>query len=184
MIKNAFLSFFLLFLATIAFSQSSLKYELSLTKKASVIQEEICYTIQRGEDRGILIVKEKIFPAKGSTADSLYLTSVMEKPSDEKRILLREFVESKTSFISDSLVVKDQETLEKIDFLVTQWSRLKEQSNLKNPNRFVLDGTSFSFSLTKENLEPSSFSIHSPDDQTHPEITRLLRSIEALSKEL
>ncbi|RIW15081.1 hypothetical protein D0X99_11575 [Algoriphagus lacus] len=183
MIKNAFLSFFLLFLATFAFSQSPLKYELSLTKRPSAIQEEISYMLQRGEDGGILIIKEKIFSAKGSAADSLFLTSVLEKPSDEKRILLREFVESKTTYVSDSLVITDLKVLEEIDLMVSKWNNLVEQSHLKNPNRFVLDGTTFSLSLLNENQELSSFSIHSPDDQTHPEITRLLRSLELLSKE-
>jgi hypothetical protein len=182
MIKNAFLSFLMLFLATLAFSQSSLKYELSLTKRANGKQEEINYTIRCSEHGGILIIKEKIFPSKGSIEDSLYVAKVLQKPSDEQRILLREFVELKTSYISDSLVITDQNVLEDIGFLVSQWAVLVEQSTLKNPNRMALDGTSFSFSLIKENLEPYSFSIHSPDDQTHPEIIRLLRSIQLLSE--
>jgi len=81
------------------------------------------------------------------------------------------------------MLITDKKVLEEIDFLVSQWPVLVVQSTLKNPNRFVLDGTSFSFSLTKENQVLSRFSIHSPDDQTHPEITRLLRSIESLSKQ-
>jgi hypothetical protein len=183
MVKNAFLSFFLLFSATFAFSQSSPCYKLSITKKASAAQEEINYTLQRSDEGGLLIVKEKIFPAKGSSSDSLYLTTVLEKPSDEQRILLQEFVESKTAYISDSLFITDKKALEEIDLLVSQWNNLVEQSNLKNPNRFVLDGTSFSFSLGKENQKPTGFSIHSPDDQVHPEIIRILRSIELLSNE-
>jgi hypothetical protein len=183
MIKNTFLTLFLLFLATFAFSQHSFEYELSLKKKASAVQEEINFKLNRVEDGVILIIKEKVFPEKGSTLDSLYLTSVLEKPSDEKKILLQEFIESKTSFVSDSMLITDKKVLEEIDFLVSQWSVLVDQSTLKNPNRFVLDGTSFSFSLTKENQVLSRFSIHSPDDQTHPEISRLLRSIESISKE-
>lgn len=183
MIKKAFLSFFLLFSASFAFSQSPLKYELSLTKRASAKQEEINFSLKRNDEAGLLIVKEKIFPSKRNVADSLYLTSVLEKPSDEKRILLREFVESKTSYVSDSLVITDLKVLEEIDLMVSKWNNLVEQSHLKNPNRFVLDGTTFSLSLLNENQKLSSFSIQSPDDQTHPEITRLLRSLELLSKE-
>ena len=184
MIKKALLSFFFLVSASFAFGQSAPAYELILTKRASAIQEEISYTLQRDDEGGILILKEKIFPEKGSSADSLYISEVLKKPADEQKNLLREFVESKISFVSHSQVIKDQEALKGIDLLVIQWAKLVEQSQLKTPNRMVLDGTSFSFSLQVENQETTSFSIHSPDDQTHPEIIRLLYSIESLSKHL
>lgn len=183
MVKNAFLSFFLLFSATFAFSQSSPRYKLRITNKASAAQEEINFTLQRSDEGGLLIVKEKIFPSKGSAEDSLYLTTVLEKPSDEQRILLQEFVKSKTTYISDSMLIMDKKALEEMDLLISQWKNLVEQSNLKNSSRLVLDGTFFSFSLSKENQKPTGFSIHSPDEQIHPEIIQLLRSIESLSNE-
>lgn len=183
MVKNAFLSFFFLFSATFAFSQSSPCYKLRITKKASAAQEEINFTLQRSDEGGLLIVKEKIFPSKGSAADSLYLTTVLEKPSDEQRILLQEFVKSKTTYISDSMLITDKKVLEEMDLLISQWKNLVEQSNLKNSSQLVLDGTFFSFSLSKEKQKPTGFSIHSPDEQIHPEIIQLLRSIESLSNE-
>ena len=184
MFKNAFLSFFLLFLATFAFSQSPIKYELSLTKRASAIQEEISYTLQRGEGGGILIIKEKVFPSKGSEADSLYLISVLEKPSHEKRILLREFIESKTSYVSDSLVITDLKVLEEIDLLLSDWNNLEEQSQLKNGSRFVLDGYQFTFSLGLKNQYPKSFTIQSPHNEINPEICQLLLLMESLQKRI
>lgn len=183
MVKNAFLSFYLLFSATVAFSQSSPCYKLSIIKKASAAQVEINFTLQRSDEGGLLIVKEKIFPTKGSAADSLYLSTVLEKPTDEQRILLQEFVESRTTYISDSMLITNKKVLEEIDLLVSQWNNLVEQSNLKNPNRLVLDGYTYSFSLSKEIQEPTGFSIHSPDDQIHPEIIQMLGSIESLSNE-
>lgn len=180
--QTAFLISYFLFSASLSFSQSFPKYELSLTKRASAAQEEITYSLQRNDESALLITKEKIFPSKASTLDSLYLTTMMEKPSDERKILLQKFFDSKAKFSSDSLVISDQKVLEEIDQLVSLWDLLEKQAEVKNESRFVLDGNWFTFSLSQENQKPQGFTIHSPEDATHPEIRRLLKLIESLSK--
>ncbi len=181
--QTAFLISYFLFSASFAFSQSFPKYELSLTKRASAAHEEITYSLLRNEGGALLNTKEKMFPSEASSLDSLYLTTIIEKPSDERKILLQKFFDSKAKFSSDSLVIPDQKVLVEIDQLVSLWDLLEKQAEVKNESRFVLDGYWFIFSLSQENQKPREFTIHSPDGETHPEIRRLLKLIESLSQE-
>jgi hypothetical protein len=64
------------------------------------------------------------------------------------------------------------------------WNELEQQSKLKNENRLVLDGYSFTFSLSHENQNSEGFIIYSPEYETHPDSIRLLQLIQSLSKEL
>lgn len=173
--KTLITAFLLLYIFP-AFSQNTHLYKLAISERTSVTGAYREMELLRTDTQNLLIVKNRkkeLLPL--NEKDSVRVAAIMESYDEKLHDELRFLIDKTIVYEIDTIhISKKNKLLGIADNLFKNREKLRKQGTENKDRRIILDGTTYTITVTGDKDEPFVFYARSPSSKSHPEIHQLL----------